>query len=140
MLFLITFDQLVYANVCMITSLPTKRISAISQRKTFIVVLPTRWRRKPASSEITSLSRYVLLGVRVATRSWNDFRADVDRGARTSASADRAHCQTRAVEGRIQTDWNQFAIDDRIATTPHCTPPACPASSLCSTALQLAAA
>ena len=45
----------------MITSLPTKRISAISHRKkTFIRVLPTRWRRKPASVEITSLSPYVL--------------------------------------------------------------------------------
>ena len=46
----------------MITSSPTKRISAISQRKTFIRVLPTRWRRKPAGIEITSLSPYVLIG------------------------------------------------------------------------------
>ena len=38
----------------MITSLPTKLISAISQRETFIRVLPTRWRRKPAGIEITS--------------------------------------------------------------------------------------
>jgi len=36
----------------MITSLPTKRISAISQRKTLIRVLPTRWRRKPAGIKI----------------------------------------------------------------------------------------
>jgi len=43
----------------MITSLPAKRISVILQRKTFIRVLPTRWRRKPASIEITSLSPYV---------------------------------------------------------------------------------
>ena len=43
----------------MITSLPRKRISAISQWKTFLRVLPTRWRRKPASIEITSLSPYV---------------------------------------------------------------------------------
>jgi len=55
----ITFDRLVYENVCMITSLPRKRISAISQWKTFLRVLPTRWRRKPASIEITSLSPYV---------------------------------------------------------------------------------
>ena len=40
----------------MITSLPTKRISAISQWETFTRVLPTRWRRKPAGTEITSLS------------------------------------------------------------------------------------
>ena len=40
----------------MITRLPTKRISAISQWKTFIRVLPTRWRRKPAGVEITSSS------------------------------------------------------------------------------------
>jgi len=46
-------------NVRMIVSLPTKRISAISQWKTFIIVLPTRWRRKPTGIEITSLSRYV---------------------------------------------------------------------------------
>ena len=44
----------------MTISLPTKRISVISQRKTFIKVLPTRWRRKPAGTEITSLSPYVL--------------------------------------------------------------------------------
>jgi len=43
----------------MITSLPTKRISAISQRQTFMRVLRTRWRRKPAGIEITSLSHYV---------------------------------------------------------------------------------
>ena len=47
---------MVYENVCMITSSPSKRISAISQWKTFITVLPTRWRRKPAGIEITSLS------------------------------------------------------------------------------------
>ena len=51
--YLNTFDPLVYENVCMITSLPTKRISAITQW-----VLPTRWRRKPAGTEITSLSPY----------------------------------------------------------------------------------
>ena len=54
-----TFDMLVCENVCTITSLPTKRISAISQWKTFVRVLPTRWRRKPAGTEITSLSPYV---------------------------------------------------------------------------------
>jgi len=43
----------------MITILPAKRISAISQWKTFTRVLPTRWRRKPAGTEITSLSSYV---------------------------------------------------------------------------------
>ena len=43
----------------MITSLPTERISAISQWQTFLRVLPTRWRRKPAGIEITSLSPYV---------------------------------------------------------------------------------
>jgi len=46
-------------NVCMITNLPTKRISATLQWKTFIRVLPTRWRRKPASIDIMSLSPYV---------------------------------------------------------------------------------
>ena len=50
---------MVHENVCMIASLSTKRISAISQWNTFIRVLPTRWRRKPASIEITSLSPYV---------------------------------------------------------------------------------
>ena len=50
---------MIYENVCMITSLPTKRISAISQWKTFLRVLPTRWRRKPAGIETTSLSPYV---------------------------------------------------------------------------------
>jgi len=44
----------------MIISLPTKHISLISQSKTFIRVLPTRWRRKPAGIEIMSLSPYVL--------------------------------------------------------------------------------
>ena len=56
----VTFNPLVYENVCVITSLPTKRISAISQWKTFLRVLPTRWWRKPAGIEITSLSPYVL--------------------------------------------------------------------------------
>ena len=50
---------MVCENVCMITNLPTKRSSAISQWKTFISVLPTRWRRKPASIEIATLSAYV---------------------------------------------------------------------------------
>ena len=50
------FDPLVYENVCEITILPMKLISAISQRKTSIGVLPTRWRRKPAGIEITSPS------------------------------------------------------------------------------------
>ena len=59
-----TFDRLVGENVCMITSLPTKRISAISRWKLFIRVLPTRWRRKPAGIEITSLSTYVLVRTR----------------------------------------------------------------------------
>ena len=45
----------------MITSLPTKCISAISQWKSFLRVLPTRWRWKPAGIEITSLSPYVLI-------------------------------------------------------------------------------
>ena len=49
---------MVHENICMITSSPTKLISAISQWKTFIRVLPTRWRRKPAGNEITSLSPY----------------------------------------------------------------------------------
>ena len=55
----ITFDPLVYENVCVITSLPAKCISAISQWKTFVSVLPTRWRRKPDGIEITSQSPYV---------------------------------------------------------------------------------
>jgi len=42
-------------------SLPTKRISAISQRKTFPTVLPTRWRRQPAGTEITPSSDKVLI-------------------------------------------------------------------------------
>ena len=37
--------------------------SAISQWKTFIRVLPTRWRRKPAGIEITSLTPYVYVHV-----------------------------------------------------------------------------
>jgi len=40
----------------MITSLPTKRISVISQLKSCLRVLPTRWRRKPAGIAITSLT------------------------------------------------------------------------------------
>ena len=36
-------------------SLPTKHISAISQWKTFIRVLPTTWKRKPVSIGITSM-------------------------------------------------------------------------------------
>jgi len=43
----------------MIISLPTKHISLISQSKTFVRVLPTRWRRKPAGIEIMSVSPYV---------------------------------------------------------------------------------
>ena len=57
-IFYITFDPLVCENARMINSLPTKRISAISQWKTFIRVLPTRWRRKSAGNDITSLSPY----------------------------------------------------------------------------------
>ena len=45
----------------MITSLPMECVSAISQWQTFIRVLPTRWRRKPAGIDITSLSPYALL-------------------------------------------------------------------------------
>ena len=37
--------NLVYENVCIITILPTKRISALSQWKTFMRVLPTHWHR-----------------------------------------------------------------------------------------------
>ena len=54
-----TFNPLVYENVCMIISSPTKHISAISHWIIFITVLPTRWRRKAAGIEITSLSPYV---------------------------------------------------------------------------------
>jgi len=32
----------------MIINLPTKRIEVMSQWQTFLSVLPTRWRRKPA--------------------------------------------------------------------------------------------
>jgi len=47
-------------KVFMITNLQTKRISALSQWKTFMTAaLPTRWRRKTAGIEITSLSPYV---------------------------------------------------------------------------------
>ena len=44
----------------MITKQPTKRISTRSQWQTFLRVLPTRWRRKPAGIEITPLSHYGL--------------------------------------------------------------------------------
>ena len=50
-------------NVHMITSLPTKCITARSQWKTFIRVLPTRWRWKPAGIEIMWLSVCVCLSV-----------------------------------------------------------------------------
>jgi len=43
----------------MITILPTKRVSALAQCKTFMRVLPTRWRRKPVSIEIMLLLPYV---------------------------------------------------------------------------------
>jgi len=43
---------LVCENVCMITNLPTKRSSAISQWKTFISVLPTRWRRRSSRTGV----------------------------------------------------------------------------------------
>ena len=56
-----TFDPLVYENVRMIISLPAKRISAISQWQTFIRVLATRWRRKPAGIEVTSLLPHVFI-------------------------------------------------------------------------------
>ena len=36
----------------MISNLPTKRIKVISQERTFIRVLPTRWRRKPAGTDV----------------------------------------------------------------------------------------
>ena len=70
---------MVYENVRMITNLPTKRISAILQWKTFIRVLPTRWRRKPASIEITSPSPCafkcpVLLLTNVTTAGWRQIR------------------------------------------------------------------
>ena len=45
--------QLVYENVCMITSLPTKRICAISQSQ-------QTWRRKPAGMESWKLHHYVI--------------------------------------------------------------------------------
>ena len=48
---------------CVYDRLPTKRISAISQWKTKHLSEPTRWRRKPASIEITSLSPCVLMCV-----------------------------------------------------------------------------
>ena len=43
----IKLNHLVYENVRMIkTDLPTTRISAMLQRRTFLRVLPTRWRQK----------------------------------------------------------------------------------------------
>ena len=36
----------------MISNLPTKRIKVISQQRTFVRVLPTRWRRKPAGTDV----------------------------------------------------------------------------------------
>jgi len=36
----------------MISNLPTKRIKVISQQRTFVRVLPTRWRRKAAGTDV----------------------------------------------------------------------------------------
>jgi len=36
----------------MITDLQTKRVLALSQRQTFITVLPTRWRQKSTSIDM----------------------------------------------------------------------------------------
>jgi len=58
---------LVYENVCMITGLLTKLFQRYQSGKTFIRVLPTirvlpaRWRRKSAGTEIASLSPYVCI-------------------------------------------------------------------------------
>jgi len=46
----------------MIINVPTKRIQAISQRQTFLRVLPTRWRRKPAGIDIDR--NYVIVTLR----------------------------------------------------------------------------
>jgi len=74
----IKFNPSVYKNVCMITSWPTECILAIWQWQTFIGVLPTRWRWKPAGIEITSLSPYVCVTLRpnyccwtVPVENWN---------------------------------------------------------------------
>jgi len=58
---------LVYENVCMITGLLTKVFQRYQSGKTFIRVLPTirvlpaRWRRKSAGTEIASLSPNVCI-------------------------------------------------------------------------------
>jgi len=53
----ITFDPLVYENVCMITSLPTKRQRYHSEN--IYQSFTHKMARKPTGIEITSLSPYV---------------------------------------------------------------------------------
>jgi len=57
----IKFNHLVEENVHMITNLPTKRIQVMSEQQTFLRVLPTRWRRKPAG--IDTERNYVIVTV-----------------------------------------------------------------------------
>jgi len=66
----------------MITSVPTKRILAISQWKTFLRVFPTRWRQKPAGVEITWLTLCILRDVHRPTTAIRCFY----RSARTQLS------------------------------------------------------
>ena len=77
---------MVYENVCMITILPTKRISALSQWKTYMRVLPTRRRRKPAGTEITSLAPYVYLWL-VRKFCWILWRSCVSTARRYASAA-----------------------------------------------------
>jgi len=67
-----TFDPLVYENVCMITSLPTKRIPSDIIVKNMYQSLPTRWRL--TGIEITSLSPYVLRKEKNSARGQRTFR------------------------------------------------------------------
>ena len=54
-----TLDPLVYENVCVITSLPTKRIQRYRSENISKSFTHKMARRKPAGTEITSLLPYV---------------------------------------------------------------------------------
>ena len=72
----VKFNPLVYRNVCMITSLPTKRIRRYDSGKNFSRVLPTRRRRKPASIEITPLHRPMYLFYLFIIKSYTKYTTD----------------------------------------------------------------
>ena len=54
--------------------LANKAYFSISQWKTFIGVLPSRWRRKPAGIEITSLTPYVYGNARLTAKMYRVLR------------------------------------------------------------------